>query len=81
MKNDNLNKNALILLKTALINADNMYYGIDLLDVLKANFDWKQTISLTDSESRWMMMDKKDKIGLNYNCQVAVDSKNGMVVG
>lgn len=39
MKNDNLNKNALILLKTALINVDNMDYGIDLLDVLKANFD------------------------------------------
>ena len=78
--NDNLNKNALILLKTALINVDNMNYVIDLLDVLKANYDGKHTISLTDPESRWMM-DKKEKIGLNYNYQVAVDSKNGMVVG
>ena len=75
-----MNKNALILLKTALINVDNMRYVIDLLDVLKANYDGKHTISLTDPESRWMM-DKKEKIGLNYNYQVAVDSKNGMVVG
>ena len=58
--NDNLNKNALILLKTALINVDNMRYVIDLLDVLKANYDGKHTISLTDPESRWMM-DKKGR--------------------
>ena len=43
-----------------------MRYVIDLLDVLKANYDGKHTISLTDPESRWMM-DKKEKIGLNYN--------------
>ena len=78
--NSNLNKNALILLKTALISVDNMCYVLDLLDVLKANYDGKHTISLTDPESRWMM-DKKENIGLNYNYQVAIDSKNGMVVG
>ena len=78
--NNNLNKNALILLKTALISVDNMCYVLDLLDVLKANYDGKHTISLTDPESRWMM-DKKENIGLNYNYQVAIDSKNGMVVG
>ena len=77
---DNLNKNAIILLKTALISIDNLHYVLDLLDVLKANYDGKHTISLTDSESRWMM-DKKGNMGLNYNYQVAVDSKNGMVVG
>ena len=78
--NVNLNINALILLKTALISLDNMGYVLDLLDVLKANYDGKHTISLTDPESRWMM-DKKENMGLNYNYQVAVDSKNGMVVG
>ena len=78
--NANLNKNALILLKTALISMENMYYVLDLLDVLKANYDGKHTISLTDPESRWMM-DKKENMSLNYNYQVAVDSKNGMVVG
>lgn len=78
--NENLNKNALILLKTALISVNNMCYVIDLLDVLKANYDGKHTISLTDPESRWIK-DKKENIGLNYNYQVAVDSKNGMVVG
>lgn len=77
---NNLNKNALILLKTALISMDNMSYVLDFLDVLKANYDGKHTISLTDPESRWMM-DKKKNFGLNYNYQVAVDSKNGMVVG
>ena len=77
---NNLNKNALILLKTALISMDNMSYVLDFLDVLKANYDGKHTISLTDPESRWMM-DKKKNFGLNYNYQVAIDSKNGMVVG
>ena len=37
--NDNLNKNVLKLLKTALISIDNMNYVLDLLDVLKANYD------------------------------------------
>ena len=78
--NANLNKNALILLKTALISMENMYYVLDLLDVLNANYDGKHTFSLTDPESRGMM-DKKENMGLNYNYQVAVDSKNGMVVG
>jgi len=77
---NNLNKNTLKLLKTALISIDNMNYVLDLLDVLKANYDGIHTISLTDPESRWMM-DKKKNMGLNYNYQVAVDSKNGMVVG
>ena len=27
---------------------DNLYYVLDLLDVLKANYDEKHTISLTD---------------------------------
>ena len=48
--NDNLNKNTLILLKTALISMDNMCYVLDLLDVLKTNYDGKHTISLTDPE-------------------------------
>lgn len=37
--NNNLNKNVLNLLKTALISIDNMNYVLDLLDVLKANYD------------------------------------------
>ena len=35
--------------------------------------------SLTDPDSRWMK-DKKGNYGLNYNYQVAIDSKTGMVV-
>ena len=62
-----------------MISIDKMNYINDFLDVLKANYDGKHTISLTDPESRWMM-DKKKNYGLNYNYQVAVDSKNGMVV-
>ena len=61
--NDNLNKNVLKLLKTALISIDNMNYVLDLLDVLKANYDGIHTISLTDPESR-RMMDKKKKYGI-----------------
>ena len=58
---------------------DNLYYVLDLLDVLKANCGGKHTISLTYPESRWVV-DKKENVGLNYNYQVAVDSKTGMVV-
>ena len=50
------------------------------MDVLKANYDGKHTISLTGPESGWMM-DKKGNMGLNYNYKGVVDSKNGMVVG
>ena len=57
--NDNLNNNALILLKNALISGDNLHYVLDLLDLLKANYDGKHTIFLTSSESRWMV-DKKE---------------------
>ena len=78
--NENLNKNTIILLKKALINTDKMNYVLDLLDVLKANYDEKHTISFTNSESRWMV-DKKGNMGLNYNYQVAIDSKYGMIVG
>ena len=67
--NNNLNKNVLKLLKTALISIDNMNYVLDLLDVLKTNYDGIHTISLTDPESRWMM-DKKKNMGLNYNIKL-----------
>ena len=75
-----LNKNSIILLKIALISIDKMHYVLDFLDVLKSDYDGKNEISLTDPESRWIL-DKKENWGLNYNYQVAVDSKNGMVVG
>ena len=76
----NLKKNSIKLLRTALTSMDKMYYVLDLLEVLKANYDGKHTISLTDPESRWML-DKQKNNGLNYNYQVAIDSKNSMVVG
>ena len=53
---------------------DNLYYVLDLCDVLKANCARKHTISLIDSESRWMI-DKKEKMGLNYNYQVVLTVK------
>lgn len=71
-----MNKNALILLKTALISIDNMSYVLDFLDVLKVNYDGKHIISLIGPESRWMM-DKKKNFGLNYNYQVALTVKMG----
>ena len=76
---DDLNKKALILLKTVLISIDNMSFVLDLLNVLKSNFDGKHTISLKNLESRWIV-DKNGNMDLNYNYQVAVDSKNGMVI-
>ena len=50
--NENKKHDEIILLKTALISMDNLYYILDFLDVLKANYDGKHTISLTDPESR-----------------------------
>ena len=76
---ENLNKNGLKLLKTCLISKSKLDYVKGFLIFLKENYDGKHTISFTDPESRWMK-DKEDKMGLNYNYQVAVDSHNGMVV-
>ena len=39
---DNLNNNALILLKTALISMDNLYYVLDLFDRVLENSSMKQ---------------------------------------
>lgn len=38
---DNFNKNSLILFKIALISIDKMFYFLDFLDVLKANYGGK----------------------------------------
>jgi hypothetical protein len=52
---------------------------LDLIDYLIDNYDDKHTISVTDPDSRWMK-DKNDKMGLNYNFQVAIDDKNDFIV-
>ena len=73
------NKEAIKLLKIALNSLEKQDYILCLLNYLKSNYDGKHTISLTDPDSRWMM-DKEGKTGLNYNYQVATDTKNGMIV-
>ena len=72
--------NALKLFKRLWLGIGEGDFVLSFLDVLRANYDGEHTISLTDSECCWME-DKKENTTLNFNYQVAIDSKCGMAVG
>lgn len=74
-----LKKEGLKLLTKSLMSKQEKQDVLDFITYLKANYNGKNTISLTDPESRWMK-DKKGNMGLNYNYQVAVDDKYDFIV-
>ena len=74
-----LKKEALKLLTKLLMNQQEKQDILDFITYLKANYNGKNTISITDPESRWMK-DKKGLIGLNYNYQVATDDKHDFII-
>ena len=76
---NNLNKEAIKLLTKLLWNINEKNTVLEVIDILKRNYDGKHTISVTDPECRWMP-DKKGIMGLNYNYQVAIDDKNDFIV-
>ena len=55
-----LKTEALKLLKKLLMSKEEKQYILDFITYLKANYNGKNTISITDPESRWMK-DKKRK--------------------
>jgi transposase len=67
-----LKKEALKLLTKILMSNEEKQDVLDFIAYLKANYNGKNTISVTDPESRWMK-DKKGNKGLNYN----ISSCNG----
>jgi transposase len=75
-----LKKEALKLLTKILMSNEEKQDVLDFIAYLKANYNGKNTISVTDPESRWMK-DKKGNKGLNYNYQVATDDKYDFIVG
>jgi len=77
---NNLNKEAVNLLKKLIFSPEEKNAALELIQILKDNYDGKHTISVTDPECRWMK-DKKDNMGLNYNYQAAIDGKNDFIVG
>lgn len=74
-----LKREALKLLTKILVNKQEKQDVLDFITYLKVNYNGKNTISLTDPESRWMK-DKKGNMGLNYNYQVAIDDKYDFIV-
>ncbi|MCK9467747.1 MAG: transposase [Candidatus Absconditabacterales bacterium] len=72
-------KEVLNLLTKSLMSDEEKREVLDFIVYLKANYNGKNTISLTDPESRWMK-DKKGNTGLNYNYQVATDDKYDFIV-
>jgi len=70
-----LKTEALKLLKKLLMSKEEKQYILDFITYLKANYNGKNTISITDPESRWMK-DKKRKSRFKLIItQVATDNK------
>ena len=74
-----LKTEALKLLTKLLMSNEEKHDVLNFITYLKANYNGKNTISITDPESRWMK-DKKGNNGLNYNYQVATDDKYDFIV-
>ena len=74
-----LKTEALKLLTKSLKSKEEKKDISDFITYLKTNYIGKNTISITDPESRWMK-DKKGNTGLNYNYQVATDDKYDFIV-
>lgn len=78
--NDNLRSKPLKLLIKSLKSKEKRTEVLKQLKFLESNSQKENSISLSDPECNWMI-DKEDKNGLNYNYQIAVDGKHGMIVG
>ena len=74
-----LKREALKLLTKSLMSDEEKREVLDFIVYLKANYNGKNSISITDPESRWMK-DKKGNKGINYNYQVGTDDKYDFIV-
>ena len=78
--NNNLRSKPLKLLIKSLKSKEKRTEVLEQLKFLESNSQKENSISLSDPECNWMI-DKEEKNGLNYNYQIAVDGKYGMIVG
>jgi transposase len=74
-----LKTEAIKLLIESTRSMDSTQSVLIFISHLKDNYCGKNSISVTDPESRWMR-DKDGNRGLNYNYQVAVDDKYDFIV-
>ena len=78
--NTNLRSKPLKLLIKSLKSQEKRIEVLKQLENLDKNSQKENSISLSDPECNWMI-DKKEINGFNYNYQIAVDDKQGMIVG
>ena len=72
----NLNSSGIYLLKNSLISSKNFEKVLERIELMEANIHGENSISIIDPESRHMV-NKKGKMGLNYNYQTITDNKYG----
>ena len=72
----NLNSSGIYLLKNSLISSKNFEKVLERIELMEANIHGENSIIIIDPESRHMV-NKKGKMGLNYNYQTITDNKYG----
>ena len=72
----NLNSSGIHLLKLSLISSKSFEKVMERIKLMEENITGENSISINDPESRHMV-DKKGKMGLNYNYQTVTDNKYG----
>ena len=75
----NLNKHGRQLLQIALTSNKARDEILDIIEVLKENYDGNNRVNLTDPEARKMHM-KDDTIKFAYLLQTVVDVKTGLII-
>ena len=71
-----LNIHGMQLLKLSLISSKSFKKVMERIELMEENITGKNSVSITDPESRHMV-DKKGKMSLNYNYQTVTDNKYG----
>ena len=72
----NLNSSGIHLLKLSLESSEGFQKVLERIDLMEKNIDGENSISIIDPEARHML-NKDNKMGLNYNYQTVTDNKNG----
>ena len=75
----NLNEHGRQLLQIALTSKKARNEILDILELLKENYDGNNRVSLTDSEAHKMHM-KDDTIKFTYLLQTVVEVKMGLIL-
>ena len=74
-----INSNGIRLLKLSLKDYKGLKRVLKRLKKILSNIGGKNSISIVDPETRYMENKQKQR-GLNYNYQLAIDDKTGMII-